>query len=185
MRQSHSQFHVHEVDHAFDLIELHQSDPERYPHLLQSTTHGRYDILFALPGDSLILDVDGNVTIPDGVESSDSNYLNALDDWWQQERTVAPDDVDLPFTGGWFVYLGYELAGQIEPCLQLPQSSGELPVAIATRFRLAVIRDNEQQQIYIVAEHGYSPSIESILADIASLSGSFTADTATGLSGCH
>ena len=179
MQKYSRQCHVHEVDHAIDLLELHQSDPERYPHLLQSTTHGRYDILFAFPGDSLILDADGNVTIPDGVESSDSNYLTALDDWWQQERTVAPDDTDLPFTGGWFVYLGYELAGQIEPCLQLPLSSGDLPVAIATRFRLAVIRDNEQQQIYIVAEYGYSSSIESILADIASLPGSFAADTAT------
>jgi anthranilate synthase component 1 len=178
--QPHSrQCHVQKLDHAFDLIELHQADPERYPHLLQSTAQGRYDILFAFPGDSLVLNVDGTITVPDGVDSSGSDFLAALDGWWQQDRTVAPDGSDLPFTGGWFVYLGYELAGQIEPCLQLPQSSGDLPVAIATRFRSAVIRDNEQQQSYIVAEYGQSAAGESILEDLAALTDSSATNMTT------
>ena len=178
--QQHSrQCHVQKVDYAFDLIELHQADPERYPHILQSTAQGRYDILFAFPGDSLVLNADGTVTVPDCVDSSGSDFLAALDDWWQQERTVVPDEADLPFTGGWFVYLGYELAGQIEPCLQLPPSNGDLPVAIATRFRSAVIRDNEQQQSYIVGEFGQSASVESIREDLASLYGSSATNMAT------
>jgi anthranilate synthase component 1 len=169
---------VHEVDHVIDLAALHQSDPERYPHLLQSTAHGRYDILFAFPGESLELDADGNVTAPEFMGSPGRDYLTAFDDWWQQEKAVDQDETGLPFTGGWFVYLGYELAGQVEPCLQLPQSTDKLPVAIATRFRTAVIRDNEQQQSFIVAEQGYATSVENILADIASLSSSFPAETA-------
>ena len=172
------QCHVQAVDHTFDLIELHQSDPERYPHLLQSTAHGRYDILFAFPGDSLELDADGNITAPDFIDSPGGDFLAVLDDWWWQERSLAQGEADLPFTGGWFVYLGYELAGQVEPCLQLPPSTGDLPVAIATRFRTAVIQDNERQQSYIVAEQGYTASVENILADIASLSGAFPAETA-------
>ena len=176
---SSPQCHVHEVDHAIDLTALHQSDPERYPHLLQSTAHGRYDILFAFPGESLELDAEGIVTAPDFMGLPGRDFLTALDDWWQQEGTVVQSGASLPFTGGWFVYLGYELARQVEPCLQLPQSAGDLPVAIATRFRTAVIRDNEQQQSYIIAEQGFATSVEYILADIASLPAAFEAETAT------
>jgi anthranilate synthase component 1 len=170
--------HVQALDHTFDFIELHQSDPQRYPHLLQSSAHGRFDILFAFPGDSLVLDAEENVTLSDCANPPGHDFLTTLDDWWQQQRTVAPETSRLPFTGGWFVYLGYELAGQIEPCVQLPASSGELPVAIATRFRSALIRDNEKQQTYIVAEHGQSASVASILEDIASLPDSFATETA-------
>jgi anthranilate synthase component 1 len=171
--------HVQEIDRAFDLIALHQSNPGRYPHLLQSTAQGRYDILFAFPGDSLELDAEGKITAPNIVESPGSDFLSALDDWGQQERTAASHETDLPFTGGWFVYLGYELAGQVEPCLQLPPSTGDLPVAIATRFETAVIRDNERQQVFIVAEHGHTTSVEHILEDASSLSGALATDTAT------
>ncbi|RLA00778.1 MAG: aminodeoxychorismate synthase component I [Gammaproteobacteria bacterium] len=174
---SSPQCHVHGVDYAIDLTALHQSDPERYPHLLQSTAHGRYDILFAFPGDSLELDAEGNVAAPEFINSSDEDFLTALDDWWQQEVTVQSGS-NLPFTGGWFVYLGYELAGQVEPCLQLPQPVGDLPVAIATRFRTAVVRDNEQQQSFIVAEQSHTALVENIRADIAALSGAFPAETA-------
>ena len=173
------QYYVREVDHVIDLVELHQSDPGRYPHLLKSTAHGRYDILFAFPGDSLKLDADGSVTAPDFVDSSGGDFLATLDGWWQQEESVDQGGVNLPFTGGWFVYLGYELAGQVEPCLQLPRANSDLPIAIATRFRSAVIRDNEKQQAFIVAERGHTTSIEDILTDIAALCGSITADTAT------
>jgi len=172
----HSRVQV--LDHAVELIALHQSDPLRYPHLLQSTAHGRFDILFAFPGDSLMLDVEGKVMLGDGVHSPGNDFLATLDDWWQQEGVEAPEQDGLPFTGGWFVYLGYELAGQIEPCLQLPEADAGLPVAIATRFRSAVIRDNEQQQLYIVAEHGQSAAVDAILHDIASLPGPLPAETA-------
>ena len=179
MQQPSRQCQVHKVDHTIDFVALHQSDPARYPHLLQSTAHGRFDILFACPGDSLVLDAAGNVSVPHGVASPDNNFLSALDDWWQQHRTVVATGTHLPFTGGWFVYLGYELAGQIEPCLQLPPSGDDLPVAIATRFSSALIRDNEKQQCYIVAEYGHPASIENIVDDIAALSAPAATDTAT------
>jgi anthranilate synthase component 1 len=177
-RQNTRQCHVQAIEQVFDLIDLHQSDPQRYPHLLQSSAHGRFDILFAFPGDSLVLDVDGHVTAPDSAVAPGSDFLTAFDDWWRQQGAVAPVRAGLPFTGGWFVYLGYELAGQIEPCLQLPETTGALPVAIATRFRSAVIRDNQRQQSYIVAEHGQSTAVAGILADISSLTTSSAADTA-------
>ncbi|MDD3609771.1 MAG: hypothetical protein PHI49_08450, partial [Halothiobacillaceae bacterium] len=47
-----------------DLLPLHRAHPERYPHLLESAAsgpHGRFDILFALPGASLTLWPDGRL----------------------------------------------------------------------------------------------------------------------------
>jgi len=184
-RQAARQCHVQAIDQVFDLVDLHQSDPLRYPHLLQSSAHGRFDILFAFPGDSLVLDVDGHVTGPDGAGAHGSDFLTAFDDWWQQQGIVTPDKAGLPFTGGWFVYLGYELAGQIEPCLRLPKPEGTLPVAIATRFRSAVIRDNERQQSYIVTEHGQSTAVAGILDDIASLIAPLATETAAVASVCE
>jgi anthranilate synthase component 1 len=177
-RQATLPCHVQQVSRAFDLVALHQSNPLRYPHLLQSTAHGRFDILFAFPGDSLLLDVEGRVTLAGSATATGNDFLTALDDCWQRERAGSLQSGGLPFTGGWFVYLGYELAGQIEPCLQLPESDAGLPVAIATRFRSAVIRDNKQQQTYIIAEHGQSAAIEFIVADITSLRGLSSSETA-------
>ena len=184
-RQTTRQCHVHAIERVFDLVDLHQSDPRRYPHLLQSSAHGRFDILFAYPGDSLVLDADGHLTGAAGTGKPGSDFLTAFDDWWQQQGPVAPVSAGLPFTGGWFVYLGYELAGQIEPCLQLPESRGRLPVAIATRFRSAVIHDNERQQSYIVTEPGQSTAVAEILEDISLLTASLAADTAAVATVCE
>ncbi|MDH3900979.1 MAG: hypothetical protein OEU51_08035, partial [Gammaproteobacteria bacterium] len=118
------------VDRAFDLVDLLDSDSLRYPHLLQSTAHGRYDILFACPEESLVLDAHGL----HGPGSGQADFLTGFDAWWSSLRTPPPATTSLPFSGGWFVYLGYELAEQIESSLALPRSGGQLPVALATRF---------------------------------------------------
>jgi len=140
-----------------DLLDLHTARPGRYPHLLQSGSQGpqgRYDILFALPGETLRLD-----------RPADGDFLTALDAWWQRERVQACDDDALPFHGGWFLYLGYELAAQIEPCLRLPRPDGRLPVALATRFRAAVIRDHADGRTWIVAEDpALAAAVESDIA---------------------
>ncbi|HHO67844.1 MAG TPA: aminodeoxychorismate synthase component I, partial [Gammaproteobacteria bacterium] len=94
-------------------------------------------------------------------------FLAALDAWWQRDRVPACGDDALPFHGGWFLYLGYELAAQIEPRLRLPQAGGRLPVALATRFPAAVIRDHAGDRTWIVAEE---PALAAAVeADIAIL----------------
>jgi anthranilate synthase component 1 len=170
-RQQASQaVQIQPIDPGVDLVELHCCNPRRYPHLLQSTAHGRYDILFACPGDSLLLDADNTLTARIPAAYSGHDFLAAFDEWWRHEACDEPGTTELPFTGGWFVYLGYELAGQIEPSLQLPDSEAVLPVALATRFRAAVIRDNDREQLFAVAEAGESRALAAINADIASLS---------------
>lgn len=135
-----------------DLRQLHREHPSRYPFLLQSTTTGgalgRFDILFAFPGDTLELSRSGEL-LGHGAAPGLS-FLAALDRWWSSER--APREQDrLPFRGGWFLYLGYELAGEIEPALQL-QPDPVLPTAFAVRCPTALIFDHEQTSCHVVSE---------------------------------
>jgi anthranilate synthase component 1 len=162
---------LREIAGPSDLRQLHRENPSRYPFLLQSTTPGgelgRYDILFAFPGEAL-------------VAHTDEKFLNALDERWQAERHDASGS-DLPFTGGWFLYLGYELAQQIEPGLQL-ESDPILPAAFAVRCPTALIYDHEDKQCYLVCETPECVNNEQLLADIAALDRNRRAADSTVLS---
>jgi anthranilate synthase component 1 len=52
-----------------------------------------------------------------------------------------------PFSAGWFLYLGYELAAEIEPTLHLPRS--HLPRAIAWRMDGAIVRDRRTGRVQV------------------------------------
>jgi anthranilate synthase component 1 len=124
------------------LLGLHARFPDRYPVLLESVAGdpplGRHDVLLALPGEQLVLLPDGRLTGPEA--GSGPNFLDALDAWWRAERTEPVATLaGEPFRAGWFLYLGYELASQIEPTLRLPRS--RRPSAVAWRMRGAVVRD--------------------------------------------
>ncbi len=159
---------VRECRQAIELLALHRANPARYPHLLQSVALGRHDILFACPGDSLVLQQD-ILLQPDGRRVPDGDFLDGLDAWWQRSSTRSADS-SLPFSGGWFVYLGYELAAQIEPTLQLEYTDPYLPVAFATRFATAVVHDRDSDTVFIAGEPGTEDDIAVIEADIARLS---------------
>jgi anthranilate synthase component 1 len=85
-------------------------------------------------------------------------------------------NTDLPFFGGWFLYLGYELANEIETSLRLPRAIDGLPVAFATRFPAAVIVDHRQGLAHIVCEQEQRHLIGQVYDDIQALS---EADNAT------
>jgi anthranilate synthase component 1 len=127
------------------LLALHAASPELYPALFESAAAGeplgRYDILFAHPS--------GRLT----ASTTSEQFLPALDRWWQSERVHGPPDAvhTVPFSGGWLVYLGYELAGQIEPRLRLPQSTVG-PIAQAIRIPAAVVHEHDSGRCWIVAE---------------------------------
>jgi len=157
---------VRTVDKAFNPVDLHRMNPARYPHLLKSTAQGRYDILFAFPGASLTLDSNGRLTVPDTVSPAENDFLATFDNWWERHRTAAAEKGRLPFAGGWFVYLGYELVAQIETCLRLPLADKLLPTAIATRFKTAVIVDHETGVAHIIGEAGQDEIVTAIAIDI-------------------
>jgi anthranilate synthase component I len=135
------------------LLRLHERRPDRYPVLLESVGGaaqlGRYDVLFALPGQQLQLRPDGSLDGPCG-PSGGSSFLGCLDAWWSSERGAGQAPDALPFSGGWFVYLGYELAGEIEPRLRLRES--RLPRALAWRMHGAVVRDRLTGEAVACAE---------------------------------
>jgi anthranilate synthase component 1 len=69
----------------------------------------------------------------------------------------------MPFRGGWFLFLGYELVGQIESGLGLSQSRG-LPVAFAARVPAALVRDHARQEAYLLHESGCDPGMLEVMA---------------------
>ena len=154
------------IDHAgrLDLLSLHRLDPRRFPHLFESAAegaNGRYDILFCLPGESLVLSKDGRLSGPYARE--DGDFLASFDDWYAAEGGDLEKSA-LPFKGGWIYYLGYELARQIEPTLSLPDFAEDLPIAFATRMQGAIIRDRLQGSLFIVVEAERAGEIDALTA---------------------
>jgi 4-amino-4-deoxychorismate synthase (2-amino-4-deoxychorismate-forming) component I len=152
-----------------ELRRLNQLFPDRYPYLLQSTAHdgglGRFDILFAYPGESLVLEKVCELNGPHA--ENRTQFLSALDSWWAKER-VAARESDLPFLGGWFLYLGYELAAEIEPSLQL-HDDPQLPTAFAVRCPVAIIYDHVRHECSLVCEDEIEFDAAQIRRDVAQL----------------
>ncbi len=143
-----------------DLLALAHHFPARYPHLLQSVAHGtaiaRFDLLFAFPGEQLVLN-----------HVAGDDFLDQFDRQFNlQQKEESQAQLYVPFFGGWFVYLGYELAQQIEPILQLPKIASGLPIAFATRFPAAIIWDHQQQKLLLVAEQGQTALLDKMEADV-------------------
>jgi anthranilate synthase component 1 len=159
---------AHEVPYQADLaLKLHRHSPKNYPFLLESaadgTPQGRYDILFAFPGERLILDEEFHLEGPGSAAGLD--FLQALNAWWQHEHLeLAPSSI--PFRGGWFLYLSYELAAQVETTLKLHQPRG-LPVAAAVRVKTSLIIDRQEKKAWLQGEPGSEEILDQISSDLA------------------
>ncbi len=131
---------IERLDRRADLRRLHRLNPGRYPFLLQSTATanslGRFDILFTCPAERIV--------------AGHEPFLDALDEDFGTARRPVPETA-LPFTGGWFLYLGYELAAEIETGLTL-EADRLLPAAFAVRCRAAIVHDRVSGVQYLVVE---------------------------------
>nr|VFK15944.1 MAG: anthranilate synthase component 1 [Candidatus Kentron sp. LFY] len=176
------------IDTCPDLLLVHSAQPDRYPFLLESTSHradhgierNRYDILFAFPEGRLVLEPLGHVTMG-GHRIADSDFLDRLDRWFAEEQSgTLPQFLpfDIPFRGGWFLYLGYELAAEIEPVLQscfgnvridAPSIEAKFPTAAAWRIPAAIIRDRQKQQTILIAEPDRAPLLAEMQNDLSSI----------------
>ncbi|MFQ5995429.1 MAG: aminodeoxychorismate synthase component I [Acidiferrobacterales bacterium] len=154
-----SGFVARSLDVFPDLLELQRAKPKRYPHLLESaaagTPHARYDILFAFPRCRLWLTGDQRLMRDDQCVGV-GDFLEALDrEWCEHARPAHPltswQDM-LPFTGGWFVYLGYELVTQIEAKLKYAPTVSDMLTASLTRIPAAIIRDHQAHMTHLVCE---------------------------------
>jgi anthranilate synthase component 1 len=157
---------------ARDLLPLAAAQPERYPAWLESAAPGpsaRWDILFAFPEDKLTLVSDGVVRDAAGRDCG-ARFLDALDGAWSSQDKDESGDAELPFVGGWLLYLGYELAAEIEPSLTLPGSEhSRIPVALALRCPAAVLVDRIGGCTWLVAEHGREALLDAMRRDLDSM----------------
>jgi 4-amino-4-deoxychorismate synthase (2-amino-4-deoxychorismate-forming) component I len=156
----------------FEPLRLIARFPEVYPGLLESSTHpgtqstgARFDILPISSGEILRLGADGALHGPYTVGGG---FFCALEEWWRALRTPT-SAVPLPFSGGWLVYLGYEMAAEVEPKLRLPAGPDDI-VALAIRTPAAWIRDHSTGRAWLVAEPGYEALIDDFEAHVRELS---------------
>jgi anthranilate synthase component I len=145
--------------------------PDRYPVLMDSAAEGplsRFSILAAEPRAALWLDADGKVRT-EGVTLPTTGFFDALDQWWRQESTPWTPNAPPPFSGGWTLFLSYEMAQEIEPRLVLPKSS--LPYrAFALRTPCAVIYDLHANRVFAIAEPDAADSVDRIEQDALAVS---------------
>lgn len=150
-----------------DLLALHRGNPRRYPFLLQTLGgYAGWDILFAFPQLQL------PYFNPDNVDNS-SSFLSLLDQHWREHATRASTDPgaeNLPFRGGWFVYLGYELLHELEPTVARKFNTDDFPLAWLARIPAALLVDRDQQQAWAMAEDGHEASLNVMLDDLAAAS---------------
>src|SRR5690606_11994067 len=152
---------------------------DRYPVLLDSAAEGalsQVSLLAALPRGMLWLDAGGQLHQRGGLPELPANgFLGALEAQWRGARHLgAQRPPELPFAGGWFVYLGYELALETEPSLRpwWPTASfGDArPVAAALRIPAAILLEADGSA-RIVAEEGVTADeLAQLRSDLASAS---------------
>ncbi len=118
------------ISEQVDLLRLHRAFPERYPALLASASGGvnghRYDFLFA------------------GLKPVPLSVLNELD------VSLTQSFSDLPFVGGYVVFLPYEYAAQVETSLSLPIKEGL--EAQVWQVSAAFIWEHQAKQLTAVAQ---------------------------------
>jgi anthranilate synthase component I len=170
----------------FEPLGLVARFPDVYPGLLESSAPagsaaggGRFDVLPIASGERLRLSADrglcgpharGALTGaagPGAAGPGASGFLAALERWWRELRLPA-EPASLPFTGGWLLYLGYELAAEIEPRLDLPPSAEPL-LALAIRAPAAWIRDRQSGRAWVTAEPGHEEALERLAEDVSRL----------------
>lgn len=157
-----------------DLIGLHRRYPQRYPFLLESVlgdvaNTARYSLLLAYPGDRLELTEAG--LFENGLPLGQLDFLDQLNVRYQENPST---NLTQPFNGGWFLYLGYELAGQIEPSLHLPESESGMPIALAVRCAAAIVIDHKTGSLDIIVEDDHKDALairHQIQADLAEANG--------------
>ena len=140
------------LESKLDLLSITTALPQQYPYLLDSAAPGplgETSLLLRADNEQLCLHPNGRITGP----GEGDLFLPRLNDWFLSERRESQDDSSWPFGGGWLVYLGYELAAEIEPTVDFPAADDDFPIAFATRCRAAICtRPDQPGVLQIIAE---------------------------------
>lgn len=157
------------------LRQLAVTNPRRYPALLESAVAGplgKVTILAAQPQAALWATADGRLHGA-GMTPRAPRFLDALELWWQQSagpaahrhsQLHAARASGVPFAPGWVVFVGYEIAADIEPHLILPRTP--LPwTAFALRTPCALVHVLATDEVWAVAEPGAHGLLDAVVAD--------------------
>jgi anthranilate synthase component 1 len=161
---------LRQLNNCPDLFDLAENSPDRYPFLLENsgetTELGSFDILFAFPGSQLICRSDGSLML-DGVEQRKEQFLTRLDAIYQQHRKndLSADHHSLPFCGGWFLYLGYELVAEIEPILSSSLHRPGLPRATMTEIPAGIVRNRQTGEDFAFASGDNAQELLELIID--------------------
>jgi anthranilate synthase component 1 len=155
------------------LFDLHAHWPHRYPALLESAARaanlGRYDLLFACPTACIAKFSDGTLTSSGAAPrvSPAGAFLEALDAFTRPDRSIQAES-DVPFSGGWLVFVAYEIAAEIEARLSLPRFSAPTLEAVALRIPAAMVYEHEAGRLHLVAEPGHERILDQMANDLES-----------------
>jgi anthranilate synthase component 1 len=140
--------------------------PERYPLLLDSAAAGplsEASVLLAHPSAALVLEADGTLH-GQGMQVRGGGFLEALEAWWRSEAGTPDPHEPAALSGGWALFLGYELAQEVEPHLKLPRSP--LPfVAYALRTPCALVHELTSNRVFARAEPQAAAALEELVAE--------------------
>jgi anthranilate synthase component I len=141
----------------------------RYPVFFDSAARGplaRFSLLAAAPRAAMYRDAHGAL-IGQGMTPGAGGFLDNLESWFRRDA-APPRDAGpkrLPFLGGWIVYLGYEVAAEIEPRLRLPLAEGPYS-AFALRVENLVVQDLATNTVWAISQDGDSEAHRQLIADL-------------------
>jgi anthranilate synthase component 1 len=154
---------------------LSELSPFRF--LFESVTGGeqvsRFSFLGASPRSVLRVFRDRLEAESGGETVVEPSPLDALE---RHFGSIAGGDADLPFSGGWVGYFGFDLVRLVERLPNRPRDPYGLPIAVLARFDHLVVFDHARQRVLALAnEIDGLVSREEALADLDQLSGLLTA----------
>lgn len=125
------------LSHTPDLVALAAASPHQFPCLLQSAGAQGWDILAAFP-------------------DSVRHYGQAEAGQLHADLAALPvgdglAEGALPFRGGWFFYLGYELLNQFEPSVPAPLDD-DFPLGALLRIPAAILVNRADASAWLMAE---------------------------------
>ena len=147
------------IPSKFDILKFCEMDKERYPYLLESSAKGneiaRFSITFFKP----------KRVLEKRKENSDQKFLKDLDKLFLSKRVAqkVPNSalkLNIPFLGGWFVYLGYELVKEIESKILIPDSPFQIPTAFVDRVNSSIIFDKLENRLYFISDKSNAEIME-------------------------
>ena len=142
--------HTLSLSHTPDLLALAAAEPAHFPCLLQSAGSQGWDILAAFPEDVRVYGAGQAAEL-----AADLAALPVGDGWATGE---------LPFRGGWFFYLGYELLEQFEPSVPVGLED-DFPLGALLRVPAAILVNRADASAWLVAEH--REQLDRLIASLA------------------